>query len=72
MGIRKRQAEDGPGAAEAIGSFRRVRPLKRRSMLVLREAVSREGTVKQGGNTVSSVLVRDAQGRFLFFKEGIF
>ena len=31
--------EDGLGAAQAIGSLRRVRPLTRRSMLVLPEAV---------------------------------
>ena len=31
-------AEHGPGAAQAIGSLRRVRPLTRRSMLVLPKA----------------------------------
>ena len=35
----RQQVEHGPGAAGAIGSLRRVRPLKRRSMLVLHEAV---------------------------------
>ena len=35
-----RDAEDGPGAAQAIGSLRRVRPLPRRSMLVLSEAMA--------------------------------
>ena len=39
MGYVKSEAEHGPGAAGAIGSLRRVRPLKRRSMLVLPEAV---------------------------------
>ena len=39
MGYGKEQAEDGPGAAQAIGSLCRVRPLMRRSMLVLPEAV---------------------------------
>ena len=34
------QAEHGPGAAQATGSLRRERPLSRRSMLVLPEAVS--------------------------------
>ena len=33
-----RFAEHGPGAAQAIGSLRRVRPLTRRSMLVLPKA----------------------------------
>ena len=31
-------AEHGPGAAQVISSLRRVRPLKRRSMVVLPEA----------------------------------
>ena len=33
-------AEHGPGAAQAIGSLRRERPLLRRGMLVLSEAMS--------------------------------
>ena len=33
-----RRVEHGPGAAQVIVSLRRVRPLKRRSMLVLPEA----------------------------------
>jgi hypothetical protein len=33
-------SEHGPGAAQATGSLRRVRPLLRRSMLVLPEAAA--------------------------------
>ena len=65
------QAEHGPGAAGAIGSLRRVRPLKRQSLLVLGEAVSREGTAKQGGNTVHSVLVLIGTRTFFFFRRDI-
>mgnify|MGYP000902408138 FL=1 len=51
-------AEHGSGAAGVIFlSPRRERPLQRRSMLVLPEALSREGSAKQGGNTDFSVLV---------------
>ena len=35
-----KQAEHGPGAVRAIGSPYRVRPLVRRSMLVLPEAIT--------------------------------
>jgi len=51
-------AEHGSGAAGVnFLSPRRERPLQRRSMLVLPEALSREGSAKQGGNTDFSVLV---------------
>ena len=33
------EAEDGLGAAQAIGSLWRVRPLKRRGVLALRKAI---------------------------------
>lgn len=51
-------AEHGSGATGVnFLSPRRERPLQRRSMLVLPEALSREGSAKQGGNTDFSVLV---------------
>ena len=51
-------AEHGSGAVGVnFLSPRRERPLQRRSMLVLPEALSREGSAKQGGNTDFSVLV---------------
>ena len=65
------EAEHGPGAAQAIGSLRRGRPLKRRSMLVLPEAGCREASAKQGGNTDFPSLCVYAQGRFFFRRDHI-
>ena len=61
-----KMSEDGLGAAQAIGSLRRVRPLLRRSMLVLPEAVFvRRLRNKVVTRKIYPSLCRLAQGRFL-------
>ena len=63
-------SEHGPGAAQATGSLRRVRPLLRRSMLVLPEAFF----VRKARNKVvtrkfdPSLCRFAAQGRFLLLR----
>ena len=65
-------AEHGPGAAQAIGSLRRVRPLTRRRVLARPEA----SAVTQGRIKVVTRLffnrpcVCFTQGRFSFFLRG--
>ena len=53
----ERCAEHGPGAAQAIGSLRRGRPLSRRSMLVLPKAAAVRYAVNQGGNASETATV---------------
>ena len=70
-----RDAEDGLGAAQAIGSLRRECPLQRRSMLVLHEAAFVRKLRNKVVTRFLSVLVLFlAQGCFLFLnriEEGI-
>jgi len=60
-----RFAQDGLGAAQAIGSLRRVRPLPRRSMLVLCNSAIAENPQNKVVTRFFRPCANGAQGRFL-------
>jgi len=68
----EKDAEHGPGAAQAIGSLRRVHPLQCRSMAVLPEAVPARVLQSKVVTRIHSVLVLSEHKGGFFLGGNIF